>query len=139
MRTGHDLVSGIANSKAIEATGAIGDAAQGRRGEASMKSRQSRSTPEIAQGFSGRERERGAAFLAAKLPPAILRLTTADQSVWLRAACEETIPRLICVDGAVEEIGKDCASALRRNATRFGFAQLWTISKAAGVEPRSST
>jgi len=93
----------------------------------------------IAQGFSGRERERGAEFVGAKLQPEILRLTTADRAFGFVRHREETITLLIFVDGAVEEI--------RQGLRHFCFAENVTVSASRNVddfskprvETRSST
>ena len=132
MRTGHDLVMESRIQEAIEATGAIGAAARRERGfdEVAPVAVDNR---KIAQGFSGRERERGAEFVGAKLQPEILRLTTADRAFGFVRHREETTTLLIFVDGAVEEIRQGLRHfCFAEKRDGFGFAQCGRFLKAAG-------
>ena len=122
MRTRHDLVVELRIQEAIEASGAIGAADRRERSfdEVAPVAVDNR---KIAQGFSGRERERGAEFVGAKLQPEILRFATADRAFGFVRHREETTAFPIFVDGAVEEIRQGlchlCFAEIR-DGIRFG-------------------
>src|ERR1700693_3096574 len=123
MRTRHDLVVELRIQEAIEASGAMGAAARRERGfdEVAPVAVDNR---KIAQGFSGRERERGAEFVGAKFEPEILCLATTNRAFGCVRQREETTTFLIFVDGAVEEIRqglRHLCFAEKRDG--FSFAQ----------------
>ena len=132
VRTRHDLVVELRIQEAIEASGAIGAADRRERSfdEVAPVAVDNR---KIAQGSSGRERERGAEFVGAKLQPEILRFATADRALGFVRHREETTTFLVFVDGAVEEIRqglRHLCFAEKRDG--FGFAQCGRSLEAAG-------
>ena len=123
MRTRHDLVMKLRIQEAIEASGAISTAARRERGFDEVAP-VAVDNGKIAQGFPGRERERGTEFVGAKFQPEILCLATADRAFGFVRHGEETTTFLIFVDGAVEEIRqglRHLCFAEKRDG--FSFAQ----------------